>query len=169
MKENNNDENETVKITLPEKKCDPMEESAAQFYAMYGNRSKAYRHGYNVVDMLPQSVWSKASVLFKRPHVKARVGELRLELEAENLTTRREQLEILINIRDYNMPQEPKFAWSEFEPDQAIALKAVALINQMLGWDAAIKVETKKEVTVDFKTSAEFKAALEAIQKQDDC
>lgn len=159
--------NEEIKITLPEKKCDPREESAAQFYATYGNRSKAYRHGFNPVDMKDETVWQTASRVFKRAHVSARVDALRLELEDENLTTRREQLEKLIKIRDYNMPGGVEFRDSDFERDQTHSLKAIAQINHVLGYDAPIKIESK-DIVLNLSTKQEFRAALEELQKEDD-
>lgn len=148
-------------------KCTTQEEAAAFNYVTYGNKSAAYRYGFNLVDMKPETVWEHASRLFKKPHVRARVEELEKELRDERLTTRLEHLGKLILIRDYNLPDSKLEGYAE--RDQNVSLKASDQISKMLGFYAPIKTEATDELKLDLSTAEKVKKALEEMKKGDDC
>lgn len=84
-------------------------------YVLCMNQSEAYRRAFNTSNMKVETVWNKASILMKVREVRARVDELKNDVEQMLGINKTNQLNELLRIRNRCLKPEPKLTWVKNE------------------------------------------------------
>lgn len=79
------------------------QEKFCNYYLESGNASEAYRRAFSCGKMAEQTIWAKASLLLARDKVRARVEQLRYELQRRSDITKDEAVGILADIARANI------------------------------------------------------------------
>jgi hypothetical protein len=103
------------------------EETFAQHVVDGLTRSDAWRVAYPASAAKAKTVWEEASRLLAKPHVAARVEQLRAELGERHMWTRVQAIRTLLQVID-----EPE--------SQTAVLRAVRELNEMHGFHAPQKI-----------------------------
>ena len=139
---------------------------AADHYILHGNKSDAYRAGYNASSMKANTVGRRAYEVFKRPRVIAYVEKCRAEVTVKNILTRNEALAILSDIARGKLsnymdatgeisPVKVAEAGYSLEACECLTtdrgnqhkikirnpIQAIERIAKMLGWDESPKMD----------------------------
>lgn len=86
-----------------QKKLTPKQLKFARLVAEGKSHADAYRGSYNASNMKAETIQSKAYKLLTVDHVRARVDELRKQLDAKHLITREEMLLDMMKIRNVDI------------------------------------------------------------------
>lgn len=134
------------------------EEKACQEYLKCGDKSKAYRLAYNCKNMKPETINSKASLLFSKDKIRARVEELQKKIEKKNILSAQElQEELSSYIRDEKEEEcivtegvgdgcsQARLMNKKVTPKDK--LKAIELLAKLAGYDQSDKVAP---ITINF-------------------
>jgi len=126
------------------------QEAFCQAVVCGSSLSDAYRSAYSADKMEAASIHVKASELLANGKVSVRVAALRAELADKGLWRREDSIRAMIDVINY--------------PDnQGCKISAVKILNEMHGFNAPIKTESKSEATVSH--TMDF---LDAIQSKID-
>lgn len=147
------------------------QEKFCNYYLERGNASEAYRRAFSCEKMAEQTVWAKASVLLTKDKVRARVEELRAEMQRRSDITKDEVVGILADIARANIVDVlelkrradyttilirdisklplnvQRSILSVKSNDKGYEIKlynkidAIEKLSKMLGWDAPVKQE----------------------------
>lgn len=149
------------------------EENFAQFYAVEGRPSAAYRYAYPTDKSKPASVASNAQQVMNRPHVALRIYELNTIKENEFRVSVRKKKLWLQKIITVSLQTQEKDGVEMMIGDLKAAISAISELNKMDGHLAASKKEiTGKDgspIETRAMTSEEYKATRDDMLKTDDC
>lgn len=135
------------------------EENFAQFYAVTGSPSGAYRHSYSTGNMKAKSVADNAQQVLKRPHVAYRIFELKqITTEEFRIDVRKKKmwLEKIINNATQLVNPKTGNLFSDDDEDEnrlsviadaKAAIAAINELNKMEGDHAAQKIKAKVDGT----------------------
>ena len=79
------------------------QEKFCNYYLETGNASEAYRRAFSCSRMKEKTIWEKASVLLLKDKVRARIEQLRVELQRRSDITKDEAVGILADIARANI------------------------------------------------------------------
>lgn len=155
------------------------QEKFCNYYLETGNASEAYRRAFSCGRMAEKTIWEKASVLLSKDKVRARVEQLRAELQHRSDITKDEAVGILADIARANivdalmvktgddfttilvkdvtkLPLNIQRAIISLKStDKGYELKlynkidALDKLSKILGWDAPIKQEVSGTTQVE--------------------
>lgn len=147
------------------------QEKFCNYYLESGNASEAYRRAFSCGKMAEQTIWAKASLLLTKDKVRARVEQLRAELQRRSDITKDEAVGILADIARANIVDtlivkqnsdyttilvadvsklplnvqrsilSIKSSDKGFEVKLYNKIEAIDKLSKMLGWDAPAKQE----------------------------
>ena len=147
------------------------QEKFCNYYLESGNASEAYRRAFSCSKMAEKTIWEKASILLSKDKVRARVEQLRSELQRRSDITKDEAVGILADIaranivdalvvrksQDFvtilvgdisNLPLNiQRSILSVKSSDKGYEVKlynkidAIEKLSKLLGWDAPVKQE----------------------------
>lgn len=121
--------------------CTACEENFAQFYAMEGKPSAAYRHAYSTANCTAMTVASNAQHVLNRVHVQLRIYELQtIKTEAFRISARKKKM-WLQKIVETQLRTVGDEDGQIILGDIKAALSAIAELNKMDGDLAASKKE----------------------------
>lgn len=89
------------------KQLNSYEEAFAIHFVKTNNASAAYRAAYSTENMKPETVWRRGYEIKNRGHVKARIADLRLNIEESLGISKVSILNDLLEIRDRSMQRVP--------------------------------------------------------------
>lgn len=134
------------------------EEKACQEYLKCGDKSKAYRLAYNCKNMKPETINSKASILFSKDKIRARVKELQQKVEKKNILSAQQlQEELTRYILDEKEEEcivtegvgegcsQARLMNKKVTPKDK--LKAIELLSKLAGYDVSDKTPP---ITINF-------------------
>lgn len=155
------------------KQCTACEENFAQFYALEGRASPAYRHAYSTANCVAATVASNAQQVLNRVHVQLRIFELQsLKDDAFKITARKKKM-FLLKIIETQLQTVGEEDDQIIRGDLKAAISAISELNKMDGHLAASKKEiTGKDgspIETRSMTSEEYKATRDDMLKTDDC
>ncbi len=81
----------------------PKQEKYCQMFVKYGSRSTAYRKSYETDGMKQTTIWTKASILHRKPEIQARVRELQEDLSKRNALTLDRAIQALSEIATFDI------------------------------------------------------------------
>lgn len=147
------------------------QEKFCNYYLESGNASEAYRRAFSCGKMAEQTIWAKASLLLTKDKVRARVEQLRAELQRRSDITKDEAVGILADIARANIVDtlivkqnsdyttilvadvsklplnvqrsilSIKASDKGYEVKLYNKIDAIEKLSKLLGWDAPIKQE----------------------------
>ena len=138
---------------MAEQKLTPKQEAAVHEYMKNGgNKSAAYRHAYNAGNMKEQTINDKASLLFKKDYVRARLFSLQEELQASNKMSKEwvlEQLQLVISKSSQAEMLVDKDGGNsgEYKYDSSGVNKALDTVCKIMGYNAPEKKELSGTIT----------------------
>jgi len=124
------------------------QEAFCQAVSGGASQSDAYKSAYSTGRMKPETITNSAYKLMQDGDVTGRLAELRKELAGKGLWSREDSIRAMIEVIG--------------APDnQGCKISAVKVINEMQGFNAPIKTESKSNATVSHSI-----AFLDAIQSK---
>lgn len=117
----------------------PKQLKFAELYVTIGNASDAYRKAYNSGKMKDATINRNAKALLDNTKIATRIKEIQSTQSKSFQRTREEILADLNEIID-DYKKDGKTA--------AHALKSIEIINKMMGWNSADKVEISGELNI---------------------
>jgi len=112
-----------------------MEAAVQEYLINGGNKSDAYRKGYNTEKMKDVTINRKAHDLFNLPHVKARIGQHAAKIEKKFDITKEWIYKELLWVVENSKLQE--------KIDTSGINKAIDTLNKMQGYYAPTKTENE--------------------------
>jgi phage terminase small subunit len=97
------------------KKLTEKQDKFCREYILCGNASEAYRRAYNAKNMKQETIWTKSSELMAKGKVKARIRELKEDIEELLGITKATEIKELVRIRSRCLKPEPKMVWVKNE------------------------------------------------------
>lgn len=150
------------KTPIKPKQLTMRQEKFCREYVLCVNASEAYRKTFDCTNSKAGSIWQNACKLMAKPHIKARIAELKNDIEEMLSINKVTQIKELIRIRDRCLKPEPKMVWAKNEKgkpeqiqaedeegnlmwafDSAGANSAQDKILKALGYYAAEKTQTQ--------------------------
>lgn len=147
------------------------QEKFCNYYLESGNASEAYRRAFSCSKMAEKTIWEKASILLSKDKVRARVEQLRSELQRRSDMTKDEAVGILADIARANIVDalvvrksqdfttilvgdisklplniqrsilSVKSSDKGYEVKLYNKIDAIEKLSKLLGWDAPVKQE----------------------------
>lgn len=147
------------------------QEKFCNYYLESGNASEAYRRAFSCSKMAEKTIWEKASILLSKDKVRARVEQLRSELQRRSDITKDEAVGILADIARANIVDalvvrksqdfvtilvgdisklplniqrsilSVKSSDKGYEVKLYNKIDAIEKLSKLLGWDAPVKQE----------------------------
>lgn len=147
------------------------QEKFCNYYLETGNASEAYRRAFSCSRMKEKTIWEKASVLLLKDKVRARIEQLRVELQRRSDITKDEAVGILADIARANIVDtlfvrrgkdfmtilidditklplstqhailSVKSGEKGYEVKLYNKIDAIDKLSKLLGWDAPVKQE----------------------------
>lgn len=145
---------------MPEYPITPKQDVFAHVYVESGNASLAYRTAYDAENMLPQTVWTEASLLLDNPKVARRVNELKTAAIAPTDVSAAEIVRIAYEIA------------SNGEQPTAARVSALALLAKRHPefsdkHDVSVNTRTKALIAVSEMPLEQLLALAEGIESEE--
>lgn len=140
-----------------------MEENYCQAYILSSNKSEAYRSAYSTSNMKPNTVNRKASLIYSRDHVRARIEQLKAEMEERNKITVDEIIKRLANIVRFDIAEifdenNNLKPIKEISPDMREAIEELQIMEEF-------EQIGKKKVFKGYSKKIKAAGKLAAIEK----
>ena len=155
------------------------QEKFCNYYLETGNASEAYRRAFSCSRMKEKTIWEKASVLLLKDKVRARIEQLRVELQRRSDITKDEAVRILSDIARANIVDTLSVSKSKdfttilidditklplstqhailsvksnekgYEIKLYNKIEAIDKLSKLLGWDAPVKQEIAGNTNIE--------------------
>lgn len=167
--------NEKIENPIKEIEPKPLTEKQDKFcreYVLCGNASEAYRRAYDAENMKSETIHNKASFYLKQGGIRARIKELKENIEELLGITKATEIKELIRIRSRCLKPEPKMVWEkDYKGKAELVQEEDEDGNLVYQFDSAGATSAQDKIMKAFgyyaPTKTENNTKIESIESED--